>query len=153
MNIAAGFGVFIGASVIALGVWPSPMFLAFLPLVMILQAVFMLGIAYIVSTTTVFVRDVIHMIPIAMQVWMFLSPIFYFGLPPGAEQYEWMLRINPIYHLLVLYRAILIFTPASLAQFPWTSLVILGRDRVRGRFAGYRALHPLQGRLRGRALT
>ena len=38
---------------------------------------------------------------------MFLSPIFYFGLPAGAEQYEWMLRINPIYHLLVLYRAIL----------------------------------------------
>ena len=72
------------------------------------------------------------------QVWMFLSPIFYFGLPRGAEQYEWMLRINPIYHLLVLYRAILIFTPASLAHFPWASLVILAAVAFAVAFAGYR---------------
>jgi lipopolysaccharide transport system permease protein len=138
VNIAAGFGVFIVALVITLGIWPSPMFLAFLPVVLLLQAVFMLGLSYLVSTTTVFVRDVIHLIPIATQVWMFLSPIFYFGLPPGAEQYEWMLKINPVYHLLVLYRAILIFTPASLAHFPWASLAILAAISFAVAFAGYR---------------
>jgi homopolymeric O-antigen transport system permease protein len=138
VNIAAGFVVFIGAEVIALGVWPSPTFLAFLPVVLFLQAVFMLGLSYLVSTGTVFVRDIIHLIPIATQVWMFLSPIFYFGLPKGGEQYEWMLRINPVYHLLVLYRAILIFTPASLEDFPWASLGILAAVAFAVAFAGYR---------------
>jgi lipopolysaccharide transport system permease protein len=138
VNIAVGFCVFIAASVIALGIWPSPAFLALLPVVLLLQAVFMLGLAYLVSTTTVFVRDVMHLIPIAMQVWMFLSPIFYFGLPAGAEEYDWLLKINPVYHLMTLYRAILIFQPASLAQFPWTSLGVLAAVAFAVAFAGYR---------------
>ena len=152
VNIAAGFGVFIAALVITLGVWPSPAFLAFLPVVMLLQAVFMLGLSYLVSTTTVFVRDVIHLIPIAMQVWMFLSPIFYFGLPPGARAIRVDARDqpglpparalpgDPDLHAGVA-RALPVGLPRDLRG-----------DRVRGRLRGLPALRPLQGRLRGRAL-
>src|SRR5439155_21621304 len=118
--------------------WPAPLLLFLLPLVLMLQAVFMLVVAYLFSTTTVFVRDVAQLIPILITMWMFFSPIFYFGLPPEARQYEWLLRVNPLFHLLAMYRAIFIFQPATLAGFPWHSLAIFTCVAFVVAFAGYR---------------
>jgi ABC-type polysaccharide/polyol phosphate export permease len=138
VNIAVGFVVFIAASVLTLGLWPSPALLALLPVVLLLQALFMLGIAYLLSTATVFVRDLAQLVPIAMTVWFFFTPIFYFGLPAGAEQLQWLLELNPVYHLMALYRAILIFEPATLASFPWDSMGIFGAVAFVLAFVGYR---------------
>jgi ABC-type polysaccharide/polyol phosphate export permease len=73
-----------------------------------------------------------------MTVWFFFSPIFYFGLPPGAEQYDWLLRMNPVFHLLALYRAIFIFEPATLSGFPWGSLAIFATVAFALAIIGYR---------------
>jgi ABC-type polysaccharide/polyol phosphate export permease len=124
VNVAVGFAVFILAAALFVGLWPDPALLALFPLVLLLQAVFMLGVSYLVSTVTVFVRDVGQLIPILITMWMFFSPIFYFGLPGEAQQYQWILETNPVYHLLAMYRAIFLFQPASLGGFPWTSLAI-----------------------------
>jgi homopolymeric O-antigen transport system permease protein len=138
VNVAVGFLVFIAAAILVAGLWPSPPLLALLPLVLFLQALFMLGMAYLVSTAAVFVRDVAQLIPIGMTVWFFFSPIFYFGLPPGAEQYEWLLTINPVYHLMAMYRAIFVFEPRTMSLFPWTSMAIFAAVAVVVAIAGYR---------------
>jgi homopolymeric O-antigen transport system permease protein len=138
VNIAVGFCVVVLASALTVGVWPSPALLPLFPVVLLLQAVFMLGVAYLVSTATVFVRDLIQLVPIVMTVWFFFTPIFYLGLPPGAEQYEWLLKINPVYHLMALYRAIFIFQPADASGFPWASLGIFAAVAFVLAFVGYR---------------
>jgi lipopolysaccharide transport system permease protein len=137
VNVAVGFVVFLGASVVTAGLFPSPAMLALLPAVLLLQAVFMLGLAYLVSTVSVFIRDVMQLIPIVTTVWFFFSPIFYFGLPAGAEQYQWLLEANPIYHLLAMYRAIFIFEPASISLFPWGSMAIFAAVAVPLAIVGY----------------
>jgi lipopolysaccharide transport system permease protein len=138
VNIAVGFCVFVAAAGIFVGIWPSPLLLLLLPLVIALQAVFMLGLSYLLATATVFVRDLVQLVPIVMTVWFFFTPIFYFGLPEGAEKYNWLLEANPVYHLMVLYRAILIFKPTSFAAFPWASLGIFATVAFILAFAGYR---------------
>jgi lipopolysaccharide transport system permease protein len=138
VNVCVGFLVFVGASVAVAGLFPSPALLALLPVVLLLQAVFMLGMAYLVSTVTVFVRDMMQLVPIVMTVWFFFSPIFYFGLPEGAEQYEWLLKVNPVYHLLAMYRAIFIFEPATMDGFPWASMGIFAAIAFTLAIVGYR---------------
>jgi ABC-type polysaccharide/polyol phosphate export permease len=98
----------------------------------------MLGIAYLISTATVFVRDLIQLVPIVMTVWFFFTPIFYLGLPAEARQYEWLFQVNPVYHLMALYRAIFIFQPADLGGFPWRSLGIFAAVSFVLATVGYR---------------
>jgi ABC-type polysaccharide/polyol phosphate export permease len=138
VNMCVGFLVFLAAGVITAGIWPSPALLALLPVVLFLQATFMLGMAYLVSTATVFVRDVAQLVPLGMTVWFFFSPIFYFGLQPGAEQYEWLLKINPIFHLMAMYRAIFVFEPRTMALFPWASMGIFAAIAFVLVIAGYK---------------
>jgi ABC-type polysaccharide/polyol phosphate export permease len=138
VNVCVGFVVFVAASVVVAGIWPAPALLALLPVVLILQAVFMLGMAYLVSTVTVFIRDMVQLVPIVMTVWFFFSPIFYFGLPAGAEQYEWLLTMNPVYHLLAMYRAIFVFEPARMIDFPWVSMGIFAAVAFTLAIVGYR---------------
>ena len=107
-------------------------------LVFLLQAAFMLGLSYVVSTGAVFVRDIVQLVPIVTTVWFFFTPIFYFGLPAGAEAFQWMLEINPVYHLLAMYRAIFVFQPAHLADFPWRSMAIFAAVACVLLAAGYR---------------
>jgi ABC-type polysaccharide/polyol phosphate export permease len=138
VNIAVGFCVFVAASALTVGVWPSLTLLPLLPVVMLLQGVFMLGIAYLISTATVFVRDLIQLVPLVMTVWFFFTPIFYLGLPADAQQYEWLFQFNPVYHLMALYRAIFIFQPATPSGFPWASLGIFAAVAFALAFVGYR---------------
>ena len=76
----------------------------FLPVPMLLLACFALGIGLIISTIAVYFPDVAEMYQIAMQGWMFLTPVMY---PESAlpEQYRfWLTHLNPMYYLVKLYR-------------------------------------------------
>ncbi len=126
--------------------------LLYLPIPMILQIVFTAGLAMLLATLNVFVRDLVQLMPLLLQVWMFLSPIFYSEqILENAKTLagDWilpMLRFNPLYHLLAMYRA-LFFDPVS-TPFPWRSMLVfaaiaavtfvLGHGffvRAKGRFA------------------
>ena len=48
-----------------------------LPLVILIQTCFMLGMALILSTLNVFYRDVAMVMDVVMLAWFFLTPIFY----------------------------------------------------------------------------
>jgi len=80
-----------------------------LPLLVILQALFTLGYGYFLAALNLFVRDVYHLIGVALTVWMFMTPIFY---PPSLVQeagLEWILKINPMYWLIDSYRDVLVY--------------------------------------------
>ncbi len=48
-----------------------------LPLVILIQTVFSIGIVFILSTVNVFYRDTMIIIDVVMLAWFFLTPIFY----------------------------------------------------------------------------
>jgi ABC-type polysaccharide/polyol phosphate export permease len=80
-----------------------------IPLLIGLQGLFMLGFGYLMAALNLLVRDVYHLIGVAMTVWMFMTPIFY---PAGEVQKAglgWVLKINPMYWLIDSYRRVMIY--------------------------------------------
>lgn len=76
----------------------------FVPLAVLLLAVFSLGVSLFMSTLAVFFVDVLDLYQILLQAWFFLTPIIYPAstLPP---EYRWVVRFNPMGYLIELFRA------------------------------------------------
>jgi ABC-type polysaccharide/polyol phosphate export permease len=75
-----------------------------LPLPILLTAMFALGVALILSRVAAYFADVMEMYQILLTAWMYLTPIIY---PKEIipEQYRWFFNLNPMYHLLEIFRA------------------------------------------------
>jgi lipopolysaccharide transport system permease protein len=80
---------------------------AALPLVMALQALLILGLAYFLSTFQVFFHDTQHLLGIALTLLFYMTPVFY-DLAAVPAQYAVLFAINPLVHILGAYRRILI---------------------------------------------
>lgn len=100
-----GLAVFLVVVMIG-GRLPGPALLI-LPFVMILQFLFMTGIAWLLSTMAVYLRDVRQVVGLVLTLWMFLTPIVY----PASmvpERFRWVLDINPMSAIVDAYRAALL---------------------------------------------
>ena len=80
-------------------------YILFYPLVLITQYILLIGISLIVSSISVYVRDLQHLIGVAMQLLFYATPIVYSSemLP---ENYKWILNINPMTWIINAYRDI-----------------------------------------------
>lgn len=79
--------------------------IVFLPVVMLLQFVWIAALGIWLSAIVVFVRDVAQILPTLLTAIMFMTPIFYpFESMPGFAK---MISLaNPFYHIAESYRAI-----------------------------------------------
>jgi len=82
----------------------SPSLLLF-PLPLLVQLVFTLGLALLVSALTVHFRDIQNILSHVLHLWFFASPILYFYGDVGGGM-RWLLRLNPMAHILVSYQEI-----------------------------------------------
>lgn len=75
-----------------------------LPLPIILTAMFALGVALFLSRVAAYFADVMEMYQILLMAWMYLTPVIY---PKEIipESYRWLFNLNPMYHLLEIFRA------------------------------------------------
>jgi ABC-2 type transport system permease protein len=78
--------------------------LIFLPVPILLMAMFALGVGLAVSALAVYFVDVMDIYQIVLTAWMYLTPIIY---PTDIipERYRWLFNLNPMYHLLECFRA------------------------------------------------
>jgi len=103
---------------------PGPF--AYLPLILALQLIFSLGLAFLSSAVFVYFRDLGHILGLALHAWFYLTPIVYPPnmVPPVLQP---ILRFNPMHHLMKMYRAIFFHHAAppgrSLAAFTLAALV------------------------------
>ena len=76
----------------------------FVPVAIVMLALFALGISLFVSTLAVFFTDVVDLYQVMLQAWFFLTPILF---PPEVfpPQFAWFLELNPARVLLELFRA------------------------------------------------
>ena len=74
---------------------------------MALQFLLTLGIALALSALAIYVRDLAHVLPVLLLVWMYATPIFYPArLVP--EKFSWVLIANPLAWLVGCYRSVLL---------------------------------------------
>ena len=75
------------------------------PLVFIIQYILILGIAFIVSSVTVYFRDLQHLIGVALQLLFYGTPIVY-ATESIPENFVWILNLNPMTYIINAYRDI-----------------------------------------------
>lgn len=78
-----------------------------LPVVIILQFLFTLGLGYLVATFHVSFRDTQYLLTVVLSLAFFVTPIFYDMSTVPAAYLPWY-RLNPMAHVVAAYRAILL---------------------------------------------
>lgn len=79
-----------------------------LPLVAIVQYVFTLGIAFIVSAVEIYVRDIEHIITFFMSMLFYVTPILY--TPDYVpDKFSWILKLNPLAYIINAYHSIIYY--------------------------------------------
>lgn len=78
--------------------------LVFLPVSILLLAMFTLGLSLLISTLAIYFPDVVDMFHVILTAWMYLTPIIYpYDIIPDALRL-WILNLNPMYYLLEMVR-------------------------------------------------
>ena len=94
----------------------------------LLQATFLSGVAWLLGALGAVIRDVKELVAITLMVGMFVTPIFYVERDAPAPLRA-VLGLNPMTHLVRLYRAAVIgdtaVDPVSLVIFGLVALVTL----------------------------
>ncbi|MCF2155747.1 ABC transporter permease [Photobacterium carnosum] len=66
------------------------------------------SLVLIISSLSVYIRDVSQMVPILISVLLFMSPVFY-GINAVPEKYQWLIYINPLTYIIESMRDIILF--------------------------------------------
>jgi lipopolysaccharide transport system permease protein len=94
-----------------------------LPLI-IIQIAFTTGICLFLSAFTVLYRDVRHMLPLVIQIWMFVTPILYPVSIVPARWRVWYLALNPMAVIIDGYRrAVVQGSPPQLSYLALAAVV------------------------------
>lgn len=88
------------------GEWPTLIALT-LPVIVGIQFLLSLSLGYVVAAANVLFRDTRHMLTALLQVFFFLSPVFY---DPSVvpEKFQPLYNLNPMVHILGAYRNVLL---------------------------------------------
>ena len=109
------------------------------PVVLLIQYVLLIGCAYVLSSITVFIRDLEYFINVLMMLLFYLTPIVYdYSMIPN--EYRMFFNLNPVLHLVNAYRDILYYQ-----QIPdVSSLCILAVVSFGLLFVGYKLFKKLE---------
>lgn len=111
------------------GIGLSP-YLLFLPLVILTQYIFSLGLIFITSAINVYIRDAEYIITFLLNMLFYATPILYPSSLFEGSAIEKLINLNPMNHIITCYRDILFYKSPPhfkrlLAVF-LISLVLLG---------------------------
>jgi ABC-type polysaccharide/polyol phosphate export permease len=97
--ILAGFLVYYGRPVSAAD-------LLWLPVIVLVQLAFTLGLSLLLSSLTVHFRDLRDLVGNLMTLWFWGTPIIY-SIEQAPERFRGLLALNPLTHLMVAYQNVL----------------------------------------------
>jgi len=134
-----------------------PLALAWFPVVLLVQMMFITGLAMVLSAANVFVRDVMQAVPILLTFWMFTTPVFYDPMSildaakasGNDDAAHWALNagtamhFNPMAILIQIYRAIFSY---GQVPFPLVGLAKLGLVAAGVLWLGYAYFLRSKGR-------
>lgn len=116
-------GVVLAGMMVYYGVVPT-LYLALLPLLIVLTILLALGAGVGLAALNVKYRDVRHAMPFLIQLGMFATPIIYpTSLLP--EGWRWVLALNPMTGLVEGYRAALFGRPPDLLALGLAAIITL----------------------------
>ena len=79
--------------------------IVFYPLVLLVQYLLSLGISFVLSSATVYFRDLEHFVGVAMMLLFYATPIVY-SINTVDGMYAKLLKLNPMCHIVEAYRSV-----------------------------------------------
>lgn len=79
--------------------------IVFYPLVLLVQYLLSLGISFVLSSATVYFRDLEHFVGVAMMLLFYATPIVY-SINTVDGIYAKLLKLNPMCHIVEAYRSV-----------------------------------------------
>ncbi|HEX8321715.1 ABC transporter permease [Longimicrobium sp.] len=108
VDLGVAFVVLLGG-MLAYGVVPSPAALVVVPLLVLAMVLTVAGAGCWLAALNIQYRDVKHVLPFLLQVWMYASPIVYpASLVP--ERWRTLYALNPMVGIIEGFRAVLLRT-------------------------------------------
>lgn len=98
--------VIVFAVIFISGVGVSLRALAFLPFVLIVEYVMTLGLTLIVSSVTVYFKDLEHIITVILMAWIYLTPILY-SISNLPAKLQIIFKLNPMTYIIECFHSIL----------------------------------------------
>lgn len=77
--------------------------LLFLPVAIVLAAIFTLGAGLLLAPLAVFFVDVVEMVGVLLMTLMYVTPVF-FPMTIVPERWRWLVRFNPVRSILEVFR-------------------------------------------------
>jgi len=114
------------------------MVLLVVPLLLI-QVCLMLGVTFLLSSWNLFYRDIRHMMPLLVQVWMYMSPVVY-GLISVPKRYLGFYMLNPMASIMGSFRKVVLHGQAP----TWSYLGIAAVVSIAFLIVGYRTFKRLE---------
>lgn len=94
----------------------------FLPYAFVCLFMFTLGMGFILSAVSVFLRDMFYIYGIIVMMWTYLTPIMY-DMKLIAENLQPWLKLNPMYHYINFVREIVLYGQSP-QPFTWAVCLI-----------------------------
>ena len=114
-------------------------YIIFYPLILLVQYVLLLAISLILSAVTVYLRDLEHLIGVALQVLFYATPIVY-ASNSIPENFQFIMKINPMASIIDAYRNIFYYQtcPDIKSILIWLAISVVFC------FIGYKIFNKLQ---------
>lgn len=116
-NLAVSLGVFLAADLVL--AWHVPWTVIYIPLIMLPLVLVTVAISWVLASLGTYVRDIAQFVGVAMQMVMFMSPIFW-PASRAPESLKWLVMINPLTPVVEGFRGALVFEQAP----DWGALMI-----------------------------
>jgi ABC-2 type transport system permease protein len=87
---------------------PFSVWYVYLPVIVVLESIFVLAITLFLSSMTVYFRDLEHIMGIVMMAWMYLSPVLYPSEYIPSSVFK-IFKLNPMFFIIESYRDVLMF--------------------------------------------
>ncbi len=115
IDFAIAFAMLIGL-MLWFGVWPAPGMML-VPAVLVLTLVAGIGVGTLLAALNVAFRDVKHVIPFLMQLWLFATPTIYMQPDPATfAGWRMLLLANPMIGLVSAFRGLSLGMPIDWQQ-------------------------------------
>ncbi|HET7037597.1 MAG TPA: ABC transporter permease [Thermomicrobiaceae bacterium] len=108
---------------------PFTPWILYIPVIVAVQAIFLVALLLILAPLHVFFRDTIVLVEVGLTAWFFVTPIFYPIEAIAPRWSAWVYRVNPMAAIVAEYRTILyhggVPDPLFMARTGATAVVLL----------------------------
>lgn len=111
VDLAIGLGLLL-LVLMWFGITPSVSSIVIVPLLIVAMMLTATGVGCVVTSLDIQYRDLKHVVPLLLQVWMYASPVVY-PMSIVPESYRQLYALNPMAGTIATFRSVLLGTDAG----------------------------------------